>query len=41
MDKIALKTALGHSSFSTSEQYYIMPSENYMKEQFNKVFSTQ
>ena len=42
MDKIALSTAMGHAAGSnTAEKYYIMPSENYMKEQFNKVFATQ
>ena len=42
MDRIALSTALGHAAGSnTAEKYYIMPSYNYMKEQFNKVFSAQ
>ena len=41
VDKLALKTAMGHAkSGNTIEQYYILPTENYMKEEFNKVFST-
>ena len=41
VDKLALKTAMGHAKGgNTIEQFYILPTENYMKEEFNKVFST-
>lgn len=42
MEKMALTTAMGHAAGSnTADKYYLMPSENYMKAEFNKVFSAQ
>lgn len=40
MEKMALKEAMGHAAGSnTVDKFYLMPSEQYMKKEFNKVFS--
>lgn len=40
VDRIALQTALGHSDYKTSDQYYIQPTEEFLKEEFNnKVYA--
>lgn len=42
VDKLALKTAMGHArGGNTIDQFYILPTEAYMKEEFNKVYSNQ
>lgn len=40
MSRLALKTAMGHSSYSTTDQHYLQPDEEYLKEEFNnKVYA--